>query len=121
MAKGAAMPELSREIRESQQVVDLTPEDKIALATTALQSLPQDQQQNVVAAVGVRPDQSTMNFAWRVIVCTFAFGLVVAVIVIGGIALGLFKGTTDIETMLTVFTTAAGFLAGLLSPSPVGR
>ena len=108
MAKGVAVAGLSAEINNSQQVVDLPEGDKVALATTSLQTLPQEQQQNVVANVGVRPDQSTMNFAWRIIVSTFAIGLVIAVIVIGGIALGLFKGTTDIETMLTVFTTAAG-------------
>jgi hypothetical protein len=106
-------------INDSQQVVDLPNEDKVALATTSLQSLPQEQKQNVVADVGVRLDQPTSNFVWRIIVCTFAIGLIVAVLAVGGIALGLFKGTTDIQTMLTVFTTTAGFLAGLLSPSPV--
>jgi hypothetical protein len=111
--------DLSTQIDNSQQVVDLPIEDKVALATTSLQNLPQEQRQNVAANVGVLPDQSTSNFVWKVIVCTFALGLVVAVLAVGGIALGLFKGTTDIQTMLTVFTTTAGFLAGLLSPSPV--
>jgi uncharacterized membrane protein YbhN (UPF0104 family) len=121
MVKGVAVAGLSAAIDNSQQVADLPNEDKIALATAALQSLPQEQKQNVVANVGVLPDQSTANFVWRVIVSTFALGLIVAVITVSGIALGLFPGTTDIQTMLTVFTTTAGFLAGLLSPSPVGR
>jgi uncharacterized membrane protein YbhN (UPF0104 family) len=121
MVKGVAVAGLSAAIDNSQQVADLPNEDKIALATAALQSLPQEQKQNVVTNVGVLPDQSTANFVWRVIVSTFALGLIVAVITVSGIALGLFKGTTDIQTMLTVFTTTAGFLAGLLSPSPVGR
>jgi uncharacterized membrane protein YbhN (UPF0104 family) len=121
MVKGVAVAGLSAAIDNSQQVADLPNEDKIALATAALQSLPQEQKQNVVTNVGVLPDQSTANFVWRVIVSTFALGLIVAVITVSGIALGLFPGTTDIQTMLTVFTTTAGFLAGLLSPSPVGR
>jgi uncharacterized membrane protein YbhN (UPF0104 family) len=121
MVKGVAVAGLSAAIDNSQQVADLPNEDKIALATAALQSLPQEQKQNVVTNVGVLPDQSTANFVWRVIVSTFALGLIVAVITVSGIALGLFEGTTDIQTMLTVFTTTAGFLAGLLSPSPVGR
>ena len=121
MAKGVAVASLSTEIDNSQQVVDLPDEEKVALATASLQSLPQQQKENVVASVGVLPDQSTANFVWRIIVCTFAVGLIVAVLAVGGIALGLFPGTTDIQTMLTVFTTTAGFLAGLLSPSPVGR
>jgi hypothetical protein len=119
MAKGVEVADLSTQIDNSQQVVDLPIEDKVALATTSLQNLPQEQRQGVAASVGVLPDQSTSNFVWKVIVCTFALGLVVAVLAVGGIALGLFKGTTDIQTMLTVFTTTAGFLAGLLSPSPV--
>jgi hypothetical protein len=119
MAKGVEVADLSTQIDNTQQVADLPTEDKVALATTSLQSLPQEQRQNVAANVGVLPDQSTSNFVWKVIVCTFALGLVVAVLAVGGIALGLFKGTTDIQTMLTVFTTTAGFLAGLLSPSPV--
>jgi len=116
-----AVPGLRESINNSQQVVDLPNEDKVALATASLQSLPEEQRQDVVTNVGVRPDQRTSNFVWRIIVSTFAFGLLVAVITVSGIALGLFKGTTDIQTMLTVFTTTAGFLAGLLSPSPVGR
>jgi hypothetical protein len=118
--KGVTVVGLSKPIEDSQEVADLPLDNKVALATASLQSLPQEQKQNVVAGAGVLPDQSTSNFVWRVIVCTFALGLVVAVLAVGGIALGLFKGTTDIQTMLTVFTTTAGFLAGLLSPSPVG-
>lgn len=119
MAKGVAVTELARSISTAQEAASLPLDEKVALATASLQSLPQEQKANVVANVGVLPDQSTSNFVWRVIVCTFALGLVVAVLVVGSIALGLFKGTTDIQTMLTVFTTTAGFLAGLLSPSPV--
>lgn len=121
MAKGAAVAGLSAQINNSQQVVDLPNEDKVALATASLQSLPEKQKQDIVTNVGIRPDQPTSNFVWRIIVSVFAFGLIVAVITVSVIALGLFKGTTDIQTMLTVFTTTAGFLAGLLSPSPVGR
>jgi hypothetical protein len=112
---------LSTTVENTQEAANLPVEERAALATASLGSLSPDEQQSVVEQAGVRPDQTTSNFVWRIIVCTFAAGLIIAVLAVGGIALGLFKGTTDIQTMLTVFTTTAGFLAGLLSPSPVGR
>ena len=54
------------------------------------------------------------------IVASFAIVLVAAVLGIIVIAFG-FLTNTDIQTLLTVFTTAAGFLAGLLSPSPLAK
>ena len=113
---------LSSTVSNSREAADLPIEERAALATASLGSLPPDEQESVVERAGVHPllpDQTTSNFVWKVIVCTFAVGLLVAVLATGGIALGLFKGTTDIQTMLTVFTTTAGFLAGLLCPSPV--
>jgi hypothetical protein len=67
------------------------------------------------------PDAQTNREIWRVIVWAFAIVLVGAAAVLG---VGVFvpkgdKVTTDSGTMLTVFTTVVGFLAGLLSPSPL--
>jgi hypothetical protein len=112
---------LSTTVSTPEDAANLPVGERAALATATLGSLTPDEQQSVIEQAGVRPDQRTSNYVWRVIVSAFAAALLVAVLVVGGIALGLFKGTTDIQTMLTIFTTAAGFLAGLLSPSPVGR
>jgi hypothetical protein len=60
--KGVTVVGLSKPIEDSQEVADLPLDNKVALATASLQSLPQEQKQNVVAGAGVLPDQSTSNY-----------------------------------------------------------
>ena len=62
---------------------------------------------------------------WSIIVSSFAFVMVGAAVVLG---VGVFVGSSDAtkqltkaDTILTVFMTVVGFLAGLLSPSPLGN
>ena len=62
---------------------------------------------------------------WLLIVGAFALVMVGSAAVLG---IGVFsqvldatKQITKSDTMLTVFTTVVGFLAGLLAPSPVGK
>ena len=73
----------------------------------------------------VPPTSPTNDRIWLVVVASFALVMVGAVVVLG---LGVFGTTQDAakqitksDTMLTVFTTVVGFLAGLLAPSPVAR
>ena len=62
---------------------------------------------------------------WLLIVGAFALVMVGSAAVLG---IGVFgevpdatKQITKSDTILTVFTTVVGFLAGLLAPSPVGK
>ena len=71
------------------------------------------------------PGDRTRDAVWLMVVGAFSLVLVGAALVLG---LGVFgeisdttKQITRTDTILTVFTTVVGFLAGLLSPSPLGR
>ncbi|HJT57547.1 MAG TPA: hypothetical protein VJ761_13685 [Ktedonobacteraceae bacterium] len=69
--------------------------------------------QNVVPLPNV---SSVINAIWIVIVTSFALILVGAFVTLA-IAV-LIYGKLSGDLLLTVFTTAAAFLAGLLTPSP---
>ena len=56
-----------------------------------------------------------------VVVAAICLVLVGAGYTLARIALGQGAEGFDPELMLVVFTASAGFLAGLLSPSPIGR
>lgn len=71
------------------------------------------------------PGDRTKDAIWLIVIGAFSLVLVGAALVLG---LGVFseisdatKQVTRTDTILTVFTTVVGFLAGLLSPSPLGR
>lgn len=71
------------------------------------------------------PDGPTNNKIWIIIVSAFAFVMVGSAIVLG---IGVFIEVTDVtkrvaksDTILTLFTTVVGFLAGLLAPSPAKK
>lgn len=71
------------------------------------------------------PDDKTAARLWLIVVTSFAFVLLFCVVVLG---IGVFAkhdaGVTYAvkgDTILTVFTTVVGFLAGLLAPSPISK
>lgn len=77
-----------------------------------------------LASVLNPPTDKIRDMIWIIIIGAFALVLVWAAFVLG---LGVFTQSQDVakqvtrtDTILTVFTTVVGFLAGLLSPSPVG-
>ena len=105
------------------EVANLPVDERAELAVSALSNLGPQRQQEALrqSGIGISPaDQVTSNRVWMTIVTSFAIVLVAAVLGIIVIAFG-FLTNTDIQTLLTVFTTAAGFLAGLLSPSPLAK
>ncbi len=71
------------------------------------------------------PDSQTNNVIWLIIVLSFAVVMVGAAYVLGAnVTSKLENGmqyVTKPETLVTVFTTAVAFLAGLLSPSPLNK
>jgi hypothetical protein len=117
--KGVSVADLSTQIDDSQQVVDLSNEEKIALATASLESLPQEQKQNVATNLGVLPDQlpnpndATVNWIWRLTIGVFVFVLVASVLTL--CAATLWYPNADTQIILTVVTTVVGTLAGFIS------
>ena len=71
------------------------------------------------------PDDQTASRLWLVIVCSFALVFVFSAWVLGtGVTTKLEANATyavKSDTILTIFTTVVGFLAGLLAPSPLGK
>lgn len=71
------------------------------------------------------PNETTKNAIWLIVVISFAVVLVGAAVVLGiGVFSNAATGTaqlTKTDTILTVFMTVVGFLAGLLSPSPLTK
>lgn len=71
------------------------------------------------------PDPDTASRLWLIVVVSFALVLVFCAGVLGlGVTSKLEAGATYAvkgDTVLTVFTTVVGFLAGLLAPSPVSK
>jgi uncharacterized membrane protein YqaE (UPF0057 family) len=65
-------------------------------------------------------DQKTAQIIWLTIVSTLSASLVISVIVLG-ISVFTQAGGTSSDLVLTVITTIAGFLIGLLAPSPVAK
>ncbi len=100
--------------------VDTLPNSqKKDLAAKSLNTLPTSDKSEVADRTGLgRPSQGPTNMIWIVIVITFALVLIASA---GSILYGVvFLGQTadKVQIVLTIFTTVAGFIAGLVSPSP---
>jgi hypothetical protein len=103
----------------------LPPSALAAAAKEAVDALPAAEREALAQALFVRipdPDQKTGNRVWLIIVGAFAAVMVGAMVVL---AITVFAppagGAAMPETILTVFTMTASFLAGLLAPSPLDR
>ncbi len=82
----------------------------------AMQLLNVQDRTDIAQQLGFKPDQQVTNMVWIVIVISFALILVGAFVTL---AMAVFAyGKLSGDLLLTVFTTAAAFLAGLLAPSP---
>jgi hypothetical protein len=72
-------------------------------------------------AIRMLPDKKTTNWIWIIVVISFALVMVYSAWILGsGVTREVVTNpVTKSDTILTVFMTVVGFLAGLLSPSPV--
>jgi len=100
-----------------------TPAEQLAAFREASQSLSDDQKRAFADALGANippPDQTTSNKVWLIIIWAFVLVMAGAVVTL---CVSLFvtpiKDATKPDTILTIFTTATAFLAGLFAPSPV--
>ncbi len=85
-------------------------------AMKAMQLLNTQDQTDIAQQLGLKPDRQVTDLVWIVIVISFALILVGAFVTL---AIAVFTyGKLSGDLLLTVFTTAAAFLAGLLAPSP---
>ena len=69
------------------------------------------------------PDPATTNWIWIIVVIAFALVMVYSAWILGsGVSQNVANTpVTKSDTILTVFMTVVGFLAGLLSPSPLAK
>jgi hypothetical protein len=120
------MTEKSQPTLDPQAVANLPEDQRKAVAEAAMRNLGTEAQAEVVQQARVQlplPGLEASEKLWRTIVTSFSIVLVGAFLALALIATGtvayLYSSEPTGEVMLTVFTTAAGFLAGLLAPSPV--
>ena len=110
------MAELTTRVENMEDVQNLPEQEKKSLAATALDNLSTPDRKEVVQRFGVSgPAQDAADRLWWIIVTSVAIVLVGSFLALAPVA----TGSDDV--MLTVFTTAAGFVAGLLSPSPLSE
>lgn len=88
-----------------------------AMAVEALAGMSQEERKEVIRISGgiLQPSRKVSDAIWLLVVGAFAVVLLAAFIVLAIVVVG----GKEAPVLLTVFTTAAGFLAGLLAPSPV--
>jgi hypothetical protein len=85
----------------------LTPEDK----ATFISGLPSP------AALTGQPSLWVINYVWIAIISAF---VLIFLFSGGGLGIAVFQGIKTPDLLVTVFSTSVGFLAGVLTPSPVG-
>lgn len=95
-----ASPELLLEVKERPEET-LKKQTKQAIDQTRQLQLP---------TIGVN------DAIWLIIVISFAISMVLAVLSIINVI-----PNSDVDRAVTIFTTVVAFLAGLLSPSPLGK
>ncbi|GAC1404345.1 MAG: hypothetical protein NVSMB49_22740 [Ktedonobacteraceae bacterium] len=104
-----------------QAVSNLSIDEKKALITASLNQLDPKDKQAAINQAGIRsPGQKASDTLWLIVVLSFAIVLVGAFLSLAIGVLVFKKSTADAELqiLLTVFTSAVGFLAGLLTPGP---
>ncbi len=87
------------------------------------EDLSEEEKKDLGRSLGVQsPTQKTTDFVWKVTIVTFALVLCGSFIVL---AFGVFKTVPENSSslvsgdlMLSIFTAAVGFFAGVFAPSP---
>ena len=83
-----------------------------------VQTLSPEDQQEVIRVLQL-PGRHTNDTVWLIVISAFAIVLVGSFLAIAASAFVRAAEATSVQMILTLFTTAAAFLAGLLSPSPL--
>jgi hypothetical protein len=85
-------------------------------AIETIRSLSPEDKKDAAQQLGLKPGRQATDMIWMTIVTSFALILLGSFIALA-VAV-LIYGKLSGELLLTVFTTSAAFLAGLLAPSP---
>jgi hypothetical protein len=104
----------------------LAPTDRKTAIVNAADTLTDKDSQDVAGKIGMPPpDERTRNLLWKITVCAFAIVLVGTFLFIASAM--FITQSKDIVTLvkpelvLSMFTSAVGFLAGLFVPSPAAK
>jgi polyferredoxin len=108
LLKMIADPNISQPTKEAIKLVNELPdEQKKAVAQAMTANVPP-------------PNQEVANKIWLIVIYTIAFAAIASVAVLcAGYFFPAASAGIKPETILTIFTTATAFLAGLFAPSPV--
>ena len=102
----------------NQQVIDaiaaLPEADKVEVLADGLRKLPTKERKKAATQGLAGPTRQASDVIWLVIVV----GVVAAML--ASVA-SFYSGNGDAEKMLAVFTATIGFIAGLISPSPMSK
>ncbi len=104
-----------------QAMSSLSLDDKKAVIAASLNQLDPKDRQAAINQAGIRsPGQAASDTLWLIVVCSFAIVLVGAFLslAIGVLVLKKSAADAELQILLTVFTSAVAFLAGLLTPGP---
>jgi hypothetical protein len=64
------------------------------------------------------PDRPTADGLWRIVIYAVAFVMVVSVLALAGTLYLATIASSNPQVMVTIFTSAVAFLAGVFAPSP---
>jgi hypothetical protein len=109
-----------------EDVGELSEQEQVALATVALSSLSGGARKDVISqevnklsprdqqdlSPLLTPDQPIINYTWRIVVTAFSIILVISA---GAVIYAAFTNLEQTQVLLTVFTSTATLLAGLLA------
>jgi hypothetical protein len=104
-----------------QTMSSLSPDDKKDVIAAGLNQLDPKDKQAALNQAGIRsPGQKASDTLWFIVVLSFAIVLVGAFLSLafGVLVLGKSAADAELQILLTVFTSAVAFLAGLLTPGP---
>jgi hypothetical protein len=109
------------EAQTVEEIRDLDTSVKKEVAIEALSHLSPQEGAEAVRQSGLAPPgQGTSNIVWMMIVAAFCLVLIGGGYTLMRIALGHAAEGFNPELMVAVITLSAGFLTGLLTPSPIG-
>jgi len=104
-----------------QNMSNLSLENKQAVISTTLSQMTPEDKQSIIDQAGIRsPGQKASDTLWFIVVLSFAIVLVGAFLslAIGVLVFKKSAADAELQILLTVFTSAVAFLAGLLTPGP---
>jgi len=117
-----ALPERDQKDLALKAVADLPASTQTDVVTEAANNLPPKEREDLATHLAA-PSGGTRDRLWLIVISAFSFVLIASFVTLA-IAVFHSKPQTPIasgELILTMFTSAVGFLAGLFVPSPAGK